>query len=132
MYISIIHKFIKYGLVGCINTAVTLVVIFAMHHVLQTPYWLNYFCGMMVGIFNSFALNAGFTFKVEYNFANLFIFLRVVFLSLVFGQICLFNLKYFDLFSDEVQYLLGCIAYTFFSYFLLLFKLSDKPESSVD
>lgn len=55
--------FIKYGLVGVINTLITGIIIFALMNAFHVSYRISNVIGYIAGFFNSFILNKTWTFK---------------------------------------------------------------------
>ena len=54
---------IKYGMVGVVNTLLTLVIIWLMRSILGAPLVLSNATGYTLGFINSFVLNRSWTFK---------------------------------------------------------------------
>ena len=60
---KIFRQFIKFGLVGILNTLITLTIIFLFMKVLKASYILSNVVGYILGFINSFILNKIWTFK---------------------------------------------------------------------
>jgi putative flippase GtrA len=58
---------IRFGLVGVLNTGLTLAVIFALMKVLRVHYALSNVIGYLLGFLNSFVLNKKWTFRSKGN-----------------------------------------------------------------
>lgn len=59
--------FVKYGLVGVINTLITAIIIFALMNIFHVSYRVSNLVGYIAGFFNSFILNKTWTFKSNQN-----------------------------------------------------------------
>lgn len=55
--------FVKYGLVGVVNTLITAIIIFALMNIFHVSYRISNLAGYIAGFFNSFILNKTWTFK---------------------------------------------------------------------
>lgn len=64
-----VMEFLRFMLVGCINTATGLTVTFGAMHGLGCSYWLSALAGLVAGGLTSFTLNRRFTFR-GYNVKN--------------------------------------------------------------
>ena len=60
---EIVRQAVKYGVVGVVNTLLTLVVIWIMTNVLGCSAALSNFVGYFIGLINSFFLNRSWTFR---------------------------------------------------------------------
>jgi putative flippase GtrA len=61
--LSWLSQLIKYGLVGVLNTLITLCVIFLLRNVFKYPYVIANGTGYILGFINSFILNKIWTFR---------------------------------------------------------------------
>lgn len=55
--------FVRFLIVGLINTVVGLTIMYVLYHLANQSYWLSTFIGNSVGALVSFILNRSFTFK---------------------------------------------------------------------
>lgn len=62
---SVSFEFIKFGLVGVINTIIHLLVLYILTEYFNIYYVLSSFIGFVVAVTNSFLLNTAWTFKKE-------------------------------------------------------------------
>lgn len=60
---KIIKQFVKYGLVGVINTIITISIIYIFMKLLNVSYIISNVVGYLFGFINSFVLNKIWTFK---------------------------------------------------------------------
>jgi putative flippase GtrA len=111
-------QFIKYGLVGAINTLITAVVLFVLQNVFGVSYKISNASGYIAGFFNSFAMNRRWTFKASQR-STIKQFFRF---TAVFGISYLIQLGLVVIFIDllsmnkNMAQLLGMVFYTLISY----------------
>lgn len=60
---KVIGQMIKYGLVGVINTLITLIILFVLQNAFGVSYKISNAVGYIAGFINSFVLNKLWTFK---------------------------------------------------------------------
>ena len=58
-----IGQFIRFGIVGIINTLITLIVIYFLQEILHVKYTISNFIGYIAGVVNSFFWNKLWVFK---------------------------------------------------------------------
>ncbi|MBS4174083.1 GtrA family protein [Bacillus sp. FJAT-49736] len=78
------HSFIRFLLVGIINTIIGLTSMFLLLHLFHLTYWLSTFIGNTIGCIASYFLNKSFTFKSERSFGSSIFRFIVVILSCYF------------------------------------------------
>nr|WP_309100246.1 GtrA family protein [Fredinandcohnia onubensis] len=119
-YLKPTNTFIRFLLVGLINTIVGLSSIFLLLHVAGLSYWLSTFLGNSVGAIVSYLLNRRFTFNSKATFGrSIPLFILVI--------LCCYFLSYsaskfvvdFILlpYTNEIAVLLGTGLYTISNYF---------------
>jgi len=118
--------FIKFLLVGCINTVIGLSSIFIFLHVFHFRYWLSTFLGNSIGAICSYLLNRHFTFRSEAPvMSSLFRFVIVIlscyFLSykigLMVGEKVFANFDFLRKYDQDIAVLIGAGLYTITNYF---------------
>jgi putative flippase GtrA len=62
-YLKQTNPFFRFILVGIVNTAIGLIVMFLLMNMLDVSYWISTFLGNSTGAVTSFVLNRTFTFK---------------------------------------------------------------------
>ncbi len=75
-----ILQLVKYGVVGVVNTAITILVIAVLTYLNFNPYFSNAI-GFFVGLLNSFVLNSKYTFKERITRSNGFKFFLAFLIS---------------------------------------------------
>lgn len=119
-------EFIKFLLVGLLNTIVGMGLMLFLQNGLEWPFWYATFTGNTVGAVISFLMNRTFTFKSKVSIqVGVPRFIAVVFLCYIFsfsisrlitGSMDSFTIGQFYIDSDNIAILLGSILYTFANY----------------
>jgi putative flippase GtrA len=87
-------QFIKYGLVGILNTIITIIIIFSMMKLLNFSYIFSNAVGFIFGFINSFILNRIWTFKSKKSMGMESLLYIIIFaVSYIFQLILLIVLK---------------------------------------
>lgn len=122
-YLSFTNPFIRFLLVGCINTFVGLTTSLLLLNVIELSYWFATFFGNVIGAICSFILNRRFTFKSDIAVKKAGIPFVIVVLCCYWSSytISMYIATYMNL-SDfltnhETAVLLGTIFYTVMNYF---------------
>ncbi len=121
----------KYGIVGVLNTLLTLVVIWLMRAVLGTPLVIANATGYIAGFINSFILNRSWTFKAHDDWKKEFVKFLIAFLICYVIQLGFLLLleKYTDL-KESYTTLLGMVVYTGINFLLnKYFTFKVKPDN---
>jgi len=111
------QQFIKYGIVGVINTLITLSVIFLLMNGFDVNYLISNIVGYMLGFINSFILNKLWTFKSKGKLKNeLFLFI-IAFLVCYGAQLLflIFLIEGLD-FSAEISQIIAMAFYTILNF----------------
>lgn len=121
------YSFLRFLLVGLVNTFVGLSIMYGLLHFAGLSYWLSTFSGNLSGAFISFMLNKSFTFRSQASiYETLYRFIIVIgscyLLSYFIGIRSAFWLlqKLVDLpvsYVEEMAILLGTGFYTILNYF---------------
>jgi putative flippase GtrA len=120
------HSFIRFLLVGIVNTIVGLSTIFVMFYVFHFSYWIATLIGNVVGAFVSYVLNKSFTFRSSQSVRKTILPFFIVmfacyFVSYFIGKevaYFLFELVSIPFLSaDDTAILLGSGLYTITNYF---------------
>ena len=104
---------IKYGIVGIINTLLTLAVIWLMRNVFHTSLVVANATGYVLGFINSFLLNRSWTFKSFHNWKKQFIKFLLVFgicYLIQLGAVLL--LEKYTCLKETYNILIGMVVYT--------------------
>ena len=126
-------QFLKYGIVGVMNTLITLAIIFFMMDVLKTDYRISNATGYLAGFINSFFMNKHWTFKSKgrtYREALLFTLVFAVAYAIQYVALILLH-KSLGISKNLSQLLSACI-YTFFGFIgnrLFTFKNLENQEN---
>ena len=103
----------KYGIVGVINTFLTLFIIWLLYRVLNTPYVFANATGYTAGLICSFVLNRHWTFKANNNWKKGIIKFFMAFLICYLIQLgFVLLLKKWTILPENYITLLGMIVYT--------------------
>lgn len=133
------NSFIRFLLVGVINTLTGLAVMFAFRYGAGCPYWTSTFLGNAFGAFISFLLNKTFTFRSSNPFfAAAFRFFAVVLLCyfLAYGlglRVAISVVSAFGispLRADDIAILMGIGIYTLLNYWgqkIFVFRQKQTP-----
>ncbi|MDF2536420.1 MAG: GtrA family protein [Bacillales bacterium] len=114
------HSFIRFLLVGIINTIIGLGSIYFMTHILSFGYWPATFLGNSIGATVSYFLNRNFTFKS--NQAHLQSIIRfVIVIGLSYFLAYYIGAKFVEVckipYGEDVAILFGSGGYTLLNYF---------------
>ena len=82
-----IQQFVKYGLVGVLNTIITISVIFIFMKLLNVSYIISNIVGYLFGFINSFFLNKIWTFKSKKSIGRESFFFILIFVICYFIQL---------------------------------------------
>lgn len=129
-----IIKFIKFLVVGCINTLITLVVIYILMHLFRVDYKTSNAAGYVVGLVNSFFWNKLWVFKKRNGGLFKEVALFVIFFLICYGAqfICLLVLVEKMGVDKSLSQFLAMIVYTLLNFiFNRLFTFAVKKESSI-
>ena len=104
-------QFIRFGIVGIINTLITLIVIYFLQEILHVKYTISNFIGYIAGVVNSFFWNKLWVFK---KLNSNFIREAILFLGICYGIqfISLLILVEILYVPDSWAQLLSMIVYT--------------------
>lgn len=120
------NSFIRFLLVGLINTLTGLSIIYFVLHFLNGSYWTATFIGNTIGATVSYFLNKEFTFNSEVKHAKgiprfIFVILLCYFLAYSISSFVARSIQYdmFSMFftSENLAVLLGMMFYTVLNYF---------------
>ncbi|ACL74736.1 GtrA family protein [Ruminiclostridium cellulolyticum] len=117
---NIMRQMVKYGLVGVINTIITMIVLFVLQNAFGVSYKLANGAGYVCGFINSFILNKFWTFKGNQK-STLSQFIRF---SLVFAVCYAMQLGFVVLLVEKmhieknISQLIGMVFYTLISFLL--------------
>jgi len=111
-------QFIRYFLVGCLNTGITLTII-GLLMVLNANYLLANIIGYTLGTINSFIWNKQFTFKSKKNWSKEFFkFITLIFVTYI-TQLTIVYISVEKLFISEfISQIIGMVFYTALFYLL--------------
>lgn len=113
------REFVRFCIVGVINTSITLSVIFVLMNLLNVDYKISNVIGYILGFINSFILNKFWTFKSQKNiFKESFLFILVFVISYLVNFIILIVLVENLYVNKNFALLGGMICYTFVNYSL--------------
>ncbi|WP_010349592.1 GtrA family protein [Paenibacillus peoriae] len=122
-------EFLRFLLVGVINTLIGLSIIYLFYNLFHFNYWISTSCGNIIGGVCSFFLNRNFTFKVnEWYLSQTLKFASVTIVSYVTSYFIGYYLMPFLKFMDKliilnvigvgnVSILIASGLYTLFNYF---------------
>lgn len=131
------HSFVRFLMVGIVNTIVGLSFMYLFMHVVHLSYWFSTFLGNTIGACVSYILNRNFTFRNKGSVAKSavrFIFVILVCYFISYGlakNIVLYLIGTNELFTDklktDVAVLVGTGLYTILNYLAQkLFVFSNK------
>lgn len=139
------YSFVRFIMVGVVNTVVGLSVMYLLLHLLGQSYWIATFVGNSIGAFVSFILNRNFTFKSQNSMSKsavrfVIVILCCYFLSYEMGRRFVVDiLKNNDFIPKNIQtdlsVLVGTCLYTLLNYFgqkLFVFSKEDTAIVSAD
>lgn len=115
------NTFLKFLLVGAVNTVIGLSTIFLLMNVFEQNYWISTFVGNSVGAICSFFLNRAFTFKSRVSVKSggvkfLVVIITCYLLSYSLSNWIAESVSGF-LTKNNVAVLLGTVLYTLLNYF---------------
>jgi putative flippase GtrA len=105
--------FVRFLMVGFVNTMVGLSLIFILLNVLGVSYWQATFVGNLIGACISFILNRSFTFKSKVSFIEGFPLFLLVVITCYFVS---YSLSAQVLEEKNLAVLLGAVLYTLTNY----------------
>lgn len=112
-----IRQFIKFGLVGVLNTIITLSIIFVFMKLLNVSYILSNVIGYLFGFVNSFMLNKIWTFKSKKSIGSESFFFVLIFVVCYFIQLTfLIILKEKLLVKPEYAQIISMILYSIINF----------------
>ncbi|MFH1156139.1 MAG: GtrA family protein [Pseudomonadota bacterium] len=113
MPMAFLGEMTRFGIVGLLNTAITLLVIYVLHVWLNAAYLLANAVGFLVGFMNSFVMNRRWTFNSKGNVLQESILFVIIFLISYLIQVAtLVVFKDYLQFSTVVSQILGMVSYT--------------------
>lgn len=125
---KVFGQMIKYGVVGVINTLITLAILFVLQNAFGVSYKLSNAVGYIAGFINSFVLNKLWTFRGNINST----FSQFIRFALVFALCYLLQLGFVILLVEamhmekNISQLIGMVFYTFIGFlFNKLFTFRD-------
>lgn len=92
-----IIKIIKFGIVGCINTLVTAIVIFVMMKIFSCDYKISNVWGYIIGVINSFVWNKLWVFQSRK--------------TNVWKEMFLFGIAFLVAYGAQFSFLLVCVEH---------------------
>ena len=112
-----IRQFIKFGLVGVLNTIITLSIIFVFMKLFNVSYILSNVIGYLFGFINSFILNKIWTFKSKKSIGSESFFFVLIFIICYFIQLAfLIILKEKLLVKPEYAQIISMIFYSIINF----------------
>ena len=113
----IIRQFIKYGLVGVLNTILTISIIFIFMKLLNASYIISNAVGYLFGFINSFILNKIWTFKSKKSIGKeSFYFILIFIICYSFQLVFLVILKEKLLVNPEYAQIIAMVFYTIINF----------------
>ncbi|WP_453994007.1 GtrA family protein [Bacillus nitroreducens] len=119
LYLRPTNMFIRFLVVGLLNTVVGLSNIFLFLHVVGLSYWFSTFLGNSIGASVSYVLNRRFTFKSNTSFGKSIPLFIGVILSCYFLSFSISKFIasfFFTTYTNEVAVILGTALYTITNY----------------
>ncbi|GIX41674.1 MAG: polysaccharide biosynthesis protein GtrA [Leptospiraceae bacterium] len=112
-------QFVKFGIVGIINTIITLSIIFILSNYYDVHYIISNAIGYIAGFINSFIMNKFWTFKSKGNVFKESIWFIIVFLiSYGIQLIVLYYLHGILNYNENLSQILSMIVYTVVNFLL--------------
>ncbi len=120
------YTFIRFLMVGCINTIIGLSAIYMFLHVFHFEYWVSTFIGNSIGATVSYFLNRHFTFQSEVSMLSsiprfiiviLFCYGFSYKIGLTFAETVLSEIELFNGYEEDFAVLIGAAFYTVTNYF---------------
>ncbi|MET3728488.1 putative flippase GtrA [Fictibacillus halophilus] len=131
------NTFIRFLLVGIVNTCIGLSIIFLLMNGIGMSYWLSTFIGNTCGAVVSYILNRNFTFKSNTSLGVSGIRFTAVILISYFGAYGMSNLLWSGILNDtsfrlvtnkEASVLFGACLYTLMNYFGQKYLVFNKTR----
>lgn len=125
-----VYQFIRFAIVGVLNTSVSLVIIYLLMHLFSVEYKLSNLIGYIAGVINSFFWSKLWVFKK--NNSNIikeavcFIIIFAVCYGIQFAALLLFVETWHI--DKDISQLLGMCVYTLFNFILnrcITFRIRD-------
>ncbi len=111
--------FLRYVMVGIINTIIGLGTTLTAFHILKINYSLAYLIGTLMGVVCSFVLNKYFTFKSTRNWRfEAFKFFIVFIIAYLVSNACLIAVVELLKMPHDIGFLCSMVCYTLISYIL--------------
>ncbi|MDR7235813.1 GtrA family protein [Neobacillus drentensis] len=136
------YSFVRFIMVGVVNTVVGLSVMYLLLHALGQSYWIATFLGNSIGACVSFLLNRNFTFKSKDSVSKsavrfIVVILGCYFISYEIGRSFVdWILKNYEFFSPvvktDISVLIGTCLYTLLNYFGQKLFVFSKKDSALD
>ncbi|WP_066253809.1 GtrA family protein [Neobacillus drentensis] len=136
------YSFVRFIMVGVVNTVVGLSVMYLLLHALGQSYWIATFLGNSIGACVSFLLNRNFTFKSKDSVSKsavrfIVVILSCYFISYEIGRSFVdWILKNYEFFSPvvktDISVLIGTCLYTLLNYFGQKRFVFSKKHSALD
>lgn len=125
--VKTIKQLLKFGTVGIINTAITLLAIYALYNFLNISYYFSNAIGFVLGFINSFVLNKIWTFKSNGSYLKeAIVFTAVFVVCYIIQLISVFFLKDIMYIQIAIAQIFGIAIYTISNFIgnkYLTFKL---------
>lgn len=118
MHILFLQQIIKYGLVGIINTIITLLLIIALTYAGVNPFLSNVI-GFSAGLLNSFYMNKNYTFYKNSSKGSLIHFLLAFVPSYILNILILYLTKDLAEYNIIVPQLLAMLSYNILFFALM-------------
>jgi len=124
---NFLYQFLKFGIVGILNTLITLICIFILMKIFKVSYIISNIIGYAWGLINSFILNKIWTFKSKGDTKKesiLFILVYLITYILQLGLLIL--LKEVIHINADIAQIIGMIFYTITGFILNKFITFNK------
>lgn len=118
MHILFLQQIIKYGLIGIINTIITLLLIIALTYAGVNPFLANVI-GFSAGLLNSFYMNKNYTFYKNSSKGSLINFLIAFVPSYILNILILYLTKDLAEYNIIVPQLLAMLSYNILFFALM-------------
>lgn len=115
----LIKQFFKFGVVGVVNTLITIALIWAMLHWLKVDVYKANIVGYVAGLINSFIWNRKWTFRSKESVKSSLTKFLLIFVISYFTQLgVLYLLLHVTSLNDFVSQLVSMIIYVIMNFFL--------------
>ncbi len=112
-------QFIRFGIVGVINTLITISIIFILSNVYNVHYIISNIIGYIAGFMNSFLMNKFWTFQSKGNFLKeSYWFILVFLISYALQVLILYYLHGILKINENLSQILSMICYTLVNFIL--------------